>query len=103
MGKTLSLEKHHQLLLGLTLPATLILRTFPQNKEITNTKFQSNDAFLASFQINYRPTLKKQYRNSIRYVDFSSSPLITFKYRGAIPKVFGTEIDFHTIELGNHP
>lgn len=73
---------------------------FPQNKEITNTKFQSNDAFLASFQINYRPTLKKQYRNSIRYVDFSSSPLITFKYRGAIPKVFGTEIDFHTIELG---
>ncbi len=73
---------------------------FPQNKEIVNTKFQNNDAFLTSFQINYRPTLKKQYRNNIRYVDFSSSPLITFKYRGAIPKVFGTEMDFHTIELG---
>ena len=73
---------------------------FPANREIGPTEFKTNDAFIASFQINYRPFLKKQYRNSIRYVDFSSSPLITFKYRGAIPKVFNSKIDFHTIELG---
>lgn len=73
---------------------------FPKSQELPDTKFQNNDAFLANFQINYRPTLKKQYRNNIRYVDFSSSPLITFKYRGAIPKLFGSEMDFHTIELG---
>lgn len=75
-------------------------QNFPQNKELAQTKFQSNDAFLANFQINYRPTLKKQYRNNIRSVDFASSPLITFKYRGAIPKLFGSTMDFHTIELG---
>jgi len=44
--------------------------------------------------------LKKQYRNSIRTVDFASSPLITFKYRGAIPQLFNSQMDFHTIELG---
>ena len=73
---------------------------FPVNKEIGATEFKTNDAFIASFQVNYRPFLKKQYRNNIRSVDFSSSPLITFKYRGAIPKVFNSEIDFHTIEFG---
>ena len=73
---------------------------FPKNKEIGATEFEKNDAFIASVQFNYRPLLKKQYRNNIRYVDFSSSPLITFKYRGAIPKVFNSQIDFHTIELG---
>ncbi|MCU0468985.1 MAG: DUF5686 family protein [Arcicella sp.] len=73
---------------------------FPKNQEIGATEFQTNEAVTASFQINYRPFLKKQYRNSIRYVDFSSSPLITFKYRGAIPKVFNSTMDFHTIELG---
>ncbi len=73
---------------------------FPLNKEIGATEFKTNDAFIASFQVNYRPFLKKQYRNSIRSVDFSSSPLITFKYRGAIPKVFNSQMDFHTIELG---
>ena len=76
------------------------LPNFPQNQEIGKTNFSTNDAFLVSFQLNYRPTLKKQYRNNIRYVDFSSSPLITFKYRGAIPKLFGSEMDYHTIELG---
>jgi hypothetical protein len=76
------------------------LPNFPKNQEIGQTNFQSNDAFLVSFQMNYRPTLKKQYRNNIRYVDFASSPLITFKYRGAIPKLFGSEMDYHTIELG---
>jgi hypothetical protein len=73
---------------------------FPKNQEIGATEFKTNEAFTASFQINYRPLLKKQYRNSIRNVDFSSSPLITFKYRGAIPKVFGSQMDFHTIEFG---
>ncbi len=73
---------------------------FPQNQEVGATEFQTNDAFIASFQVNYRPLLKKQYRNGIRNVDFSSSPLITFKYRGAIPKVFNSQIDFHTIEIG---
>ena len=73
---------------------------FPVNQEIGATEFKTNDAFIASFQLNYRPFLKKQYRNYIRSVDFASSPLITFKYRGAIPKVFGSQMDFHTIELG---
>lgn len=73
---------------------------FPKNQEIGATEFKTNDAFIASFQINYRPFLKKQYRNNIRSVDFASSPLITFKYRGAIPNVFGSQMDFHTIELG---
>lgn len=73
---------------------------FPISQEIGATEFKTNDAFITSFQINYRPFLKKQYRNNIRSVDFASSPLITFKYRGAIPKVFGSQIDFHTIELG---
>jgi Family of unknown function (DUF5686) len=73
---------------------------FPRSQEIGATEFKTNDAFIASFQVNYRPFLKKQYRNSIRYVDFASSPLITFKYRGAIPKVFGSQMDFHTIEFG---
>ena len=73
---------------------------FPQNQEIGATEFKTNEALIATFQINYRPFLKKQYRNNIRSVDFGSSPLITFKYRGAIPKVFNTQMDFHTIELG---
>jgi hypothetical protein len=73
---------------------------FPENKEIGATEFKTNDAVIASFQINYRPFLKKQYRNNIRSVSFASSPLVTFKYRGAIPKLFKSEIDFHTIELG---
>ncbi len=73
---------------------------FPKNQEIGATEFKPNEAFTASFQVNYRPFLKKQYRNSIRNVDFSSSPLITFKYRGAIPKVFNSQVDFHTIEFG---
>ena len=73
---------------------------FPLNREIGPTEFKTNDAFIASFQVNYRPFLKKQYRNNIRSVDFASSPLITFKYRGAIPKIFGSQMDFHTIELG---
>jgi Family of unknown function (DUF5686) len=73
---------------------------FPINQEIGATEFKTNDAFIASFQINYRPFLKKQYRNNIRMVEFGSSPLITFKYRGAIPKLFNSTIEFHTIELG---
>jgi Family of unknown function (DUF5686) len=73
---------------------------FPKNQEIGATEFKTNDAFIASLQVNYRPFLKKQYRNNIRYVDFASSPLITFKYRGAIPKIFGSQMDFHTIEFG---
>lgn len=76
------------------------ISNFPVNQEIGATEFKTNDAFIASFQLNYRPFLKKQYRNNIRSVDFSSSPLITFKYRGAIPKVFNSQMDFHTIELG---
>ena len=73
---------------------------FPKNQEIGATEFTTNDAFIASIQLNYRPFLKKQYRNNIRSVDFASSPLITFKYRGAIPKIFGSQMDFHTIEFG---
>jgi len=73
---------------------------FPRNQEIGATEFKANDIFLASFQMNYRPFLKKQYRNNIRSVDFASSPLITFKYRGAIPNVFGSQMDFGIIELG---
>jgi Family of unknown function (DUF5686) len=73
---------------------------FPENREIGATEFKANDAVIASFQINYRPFLKKQYRNNIRSVSFASSPLITFKYRGAIPKLLKSEIEFHTIELG---
>ncbi|MDZ7898541.1 MAG: DUF5686 family protein [Arcicella sp.] len=73
---------------------------FPQNQEIGDTQFKTNDAVIASFQVNYRPFLKKQYRNNIRSVSFASSPLITFKYRGAIPKVFNSTVEFHTIELG---
>jgi Family of unknown function (DUF5686) len=73
---------------------------FPVNQEIGATEFKTNDAFIASFQLNYRPFLKKQYRNNIRSVDFASSPLITFKYRGAIPKIFNSQMDFHTIEFG---
>jgi hypothetical protein len=73
---------------------------FPINQEIGETQFKTNDAVIASFQINYRPFLKKQYRNSIRSVSFASSPLLTFKYRGAIPKLLKSEIEFHTIELG---
>ncbi len=72
---------------------------FPANKETGSTEFKTNDAFIASFQLNYRPFLKKQYRNNIRYVDFASSPFFTFKYRGAIPKIFGSQMDFHTIEF----
>ena len=75
-------------------------QNFPMNQEIGATQFKTNDAFIASFQINYRPFLKKQYRNNIRSVQFGSSPLITFKYRGAIPKLFSSQADFHTIELG---
>ena len=75
-------------------------QNFPINQEIGVTQFKTNDAFIASFQINYRPFLKKQYRNNIRSVQFGSSPLITFKYRGAIPKLFNSQADFHTIELG---
>ncbi len=75
-------------------------QNFPINQEIGATKFKTNDAFIASFQVNYRPFLKKQYRNNIRSVQFGSSPLITFKYRGAIPKLFSSQADFHTIELG---
>ena len=78
----------------------LFTPNFPQNQEIGDTKFKTNDAFIASFQINYRPFLKKQYRNNIRSVELGSSPLITFKYRGAIPNVFQSTADFHTIELG---
>ena len=84
----------------ISLPNTLFTPNFPQNQEIGDTKFKTNDAFIASFQINYRPFLKKQYRNSIRSVELGSSPLITFKYRGAIPNVFQSTADFHTIELG---
>ena len=73
---------------------------FPVNQEIGATEFKINDAFIASFQVNYRPFLKKQYRNNIRSMDLSSSPLIILKYRGAIPKVFNSQIDFHTIEFG---
>ncbi len=73
---------------------------FPVNQEIGATQFKTNDAVIASFQLNYRPFLKKQYRNNIRSVDFASSPLITFKYRGAIPQLFNSQMDFHTIELG---
>jgi hypothetical protein len=73
---------------------------FPINQEIGASQFKKNDAVIASFQLNYRPFLKKQYRNNIRSVDFSSSPLITFKYRGAIPQLFNSQMDFHTIELG---
>ena len=73
---------------------------FPQNQEIGATEFKTNDAVIASFQINYRPFLKKQYRNNIRSVEFGSSPLITFKYRGAFPQLFNSSIEFHTIELG---
>ena len=75
-------------------------QNFPINQEIGATQFKTNDAFIASFQVNYRPFLKKQYRNNIRLVQFGSSPLITFKYRGAIPKLFTSQTDFHTIELG---
>ena len=73
---------------------------FPVNQEIGASQFKTNDAVIASFQLNYRPFLKKQYRNNIRSVDFASSPLITFKYRGAIPELFNSQMDFHTIELG---
>ncbi|PWK28674.1 hypothetical protein LV89_00880 [Arcicella aurantiaca] len=73
---------------------------FPKNQEIGESQFNKNDAVIASFQLNYRPFLKKQYRNNIRSVDFASSPLITFKYRGAIPQLFDSQMDFHTIELG---
>lgn len=79
---------------------TPYLPNFPLNQEIGNSEFTVNEAFLTSFQLNYRPTLKKQYRNNTKFVDLSSSPLITFKYRGAIPRVFGTQMDYHTIELG---
>ncbi|WP_026994479.1 DUF5686 family protein [Flectobacillus major] len=72
----------------------------PDNKEIGATQFKTNDAFLVSFQVNYRPTLKKQYRNSIRMVDLSSSPLIIFKYRGGLSNILKTDMDFHTVELG---
>lgn len=79
---------------------TEYIPNFPKNQEIGATEFKTNDIFIASFQINYRPFLKKQYRNNIRSVDFSSSPLVTFKYRAGIPNVFGSQIDFGIIELG---
>jgi hypothetical protein len=73
---------------------------FPKNQEMADTHFAANDAFQSSFQVNYRPFLKKQYRNGLRLVDLSSSPLIIFKYRGAFKEMLKTDMHFQTIELG---
>ena len=71
----------------------------PTNNEYTKDGFVTHNSFVSQVQLGFRPFLSYSYINSLRVIDWGSSPLITFKYRAGWPNVFKSSINFQLLEL----
>lgn len=72
----------------------------PVNKELGNTDFPTNIAFVGSVGFDARPWQKYKIRNGYKYRVDGSSPLFTIDYRKGFGDTFGSEVKFDLLELG---
>ena len=71
----------------------------PTNNEYTKDGFDTHNSFVSQVQLGFRPFLSYSYINSLRVIDWGTSPLIIFKYRAGWPNVFKSSINFQLLEL----
>jgi hypothetical protein len=71
----------------------------PTNEEFTQEGFATHYSFVTQFQLGFRPFLDHSYENNKRLNEWSSSPLIVFKYRAGWPTLFQSTVNFQTLEL----
>jgi hypothetical protein len=71
----------------------------PTNEEYTQEGFATHYSFVTQFQLGFRPFLDHSYENNKRLNEWSSSPLIVFKYRAGWPTLFQSTVNFQTLEL----
>ncbi len=71
----------------------------PTNAEYTKEGFDTHYSFISQFQLGFRPFLDYSYENNQRLNEWSSSPLIVFKYRAGWPTLFKSAVNFQLFEL----
>jgi hypothetical protein len=71
----------------------------PTNAEYTQPGFDTHYSFITQFQMGFRPFLDHSYQNNQRLNEWSSSPLIVFKYRAGWPTLFKSTVNFQLLEL----
>lgn len=71
----------------------------PTNAEYTQAGFDTHYSFITQFQMGFRPFLDHSYQNNQRLNEWSSSPLIVFKYRAGWPTLFKSTVNFQLLEL----
>ncbi len=71
----------------------------PTNSEYNNEGFETHNSTISQFQLGFRPFLNQAFRNEVRTSDWSSSPLMVFKYRAGWPSLLKSDISFQQFEL----
>lgn len=72
----------------------------PVNAELTDTGFETHQAFVGAVGIVAKPWLKYRIRNGLKYAIDRSSPILSLDYRKGFPKFFESDVDFDQLELG---
>lgn len=71
----------------------------PTNVEYPQAGFDTHYSFITQLQLGFRPFLDHSYENNKRLNEWSSSPLIVFKYRAGWPTLFQSAVNFQLLEL----
>lgn len=72
----------------------------PKNLELPEVQFNRHQASLLTAQVNWKPIVRYRIRNGRKRTDYSLSPELSFKYRGGISGLGGSDVDYSNIELG---
>ncbi len=71
----------------------------PTNVEYPQAGFDTHYSFITQLQLGFRPFLDHSFENNKRLNEWSSSPLIVFKYRAGWPTLFQSTVNFQLLEL----
>lgn len=77
--------------------------SIPENIELTDTSFPTNDALIFKANISYRPGTAYRMYNGKKIPLLEQSPEFLLMYRKGISGVLGSDVNFDQLELGvNH-
>lgn len=72
----------------------------PVNHELSETQFTPHQATLFNAQLSWRPVVRYRIRNGRKQLDYSSSPEFTFRFRGGLPDVLGSQVNYQNLDVG---
>jgi hypothetical protein len=76
---------------------------FPINQELDDTAFEKHQAFLFDFQIRWQPGQEYIRRPYRKFVTKTKYPSLSLSWRGAIPDILGSDLNYQMISAAvNH-